>query len=704
MGKQKEPKEKKDKKNKKHHKDRSRDRSKRSKRGKSDGDVSPSPGSGSDSDGSEIEQWVEKPAAVQSPKSITKPASRESSSEAPKPVQEIVRDNWMMAPGEGFDFTQMGGQSEPRKREADIKREEEEKRRQEIRARRELNPYLKDGGAGVPTDESSSTKSAGTRTYEFGDSGANWRMVKLKRALEIANQEGKSVEEVAIERYGSLDAYEEAQAERDFLDKRRSGDRKDEFGRDIPYRPTFRKTAPFQRPGEGSFTKRPAEESHSEERALKRAKPASSTPSRSSAPRIPSVNVVVPSQSGLDDGPILSNDELNKLNANVLKAKLMGHPEAAELEAEYNRQRKRSACGRTVSEGQALLSNVDSRGRLQDIGVASSAPGSQGPQRRQHSKYDQDTHDEHGNRIRYSADDNKDGLSDLILQERMAGAHDFDTHMAEQITRDSTFTNNLDYMDDNIDRLSKRKQLTDDRKRNIAINDYQKHEKAVSKCSYCFQEGKKPRVPIVALGTKAYLALPEVVDMVPGHCIIVPLDHVLSSLECDDDTWTEIRNFQKALTAMFDENNQGVIFMEQVINLKWHKHVIIECIPLPKDVWEDAPGYFKEAINEAEGEWSQHRKIIDTSKNGFRGSMVKHLPYFHVWFDPNRGYGHVIEDSEQWREYFGREVIASPLDLSPDRWRRPRRVDPQYNGPRMDYFLERWKKYDWTAALDGGDY
>lgn len=46
---------------------------------------------------------------------------------------------------------------------------------------------------------------------------------------------------------------------------------------------------------------------------------------------------------------------------------------------------------------------------------------------------------------------------------------------------------------------------------------------------------------MISLGTTCYLALPNVQELTPGNCLIIPINHVTSTLECDDDVWTEIR-------------------------------------------------------------------------------------------------------------------------------------------------------------------
>ena len=81
-------------------------------------------------------------------------------------------------------------------------------------SRRELNVALKQG---IPLDEYSTPA---PKAVTPGGPGSQWRMMKLRRVYETAEEEGKPVMEVALERFGSIDAFEEAQEERRILDER----------------------------------------------------------------------------------------------------------------------------------------------------------------------------------------------------------------------------------------------------------------------------------------------------------------------------------------------------------------------------------------------------------------------------------------------------------------------------------------------------
>lgn len=45
----------------------------------------------------------------------------------------------------------------------------------------------------------------------------------------------------------------------------------------------------------------------------------------------------------------------------------------------------------------------------------------------------------------------------------------------------------------------------------------------------------------MALGKKTYLCCTLTEELVPGHCLIVPLQHHMSTLEMDDEEWEEVK-------------------------------------------------------------------------------------------------------------------------------------------------------------------
>jgi hypothetical protein len=49
----------------------------------------------------------------------------------------------------------------------------------------------------------------------------------------------------------------------------------------------------------------------------------------------------------------------------------------------------------------------------------------------------------------------------------------------------------------------------------------------------------------------------------------------------------------KSLMKMYSEEDKGVVFYETVISLKWQKHSVIECVPVPWELFDALPGYFK---------------------------------------------------------------------------------------------------------------
>ncbi|THH31174.1 hypothetical protein EUX98_g3001 [Antrodiella citrinella] len=522
----------------------------------------------------------------------------------------------------------------------------------------ELNPELRES-AGLSAMPAASTSAPAERKTTPGGPGSQWRMMKLRRVYETAEDEGKSVEEIAIDRFETLEAFEEAKQERQILDERegrRGGSSSSRRDNDFTGEKRFvftdvggsgaSRSTSFRRPDMGGSTPKSP---------IPTSRPAVNP--RFDSLRLPSqgnttVHTPIPtvmnvSQANSSSTRPLSPSSLNKLQAKVLRAKLIGTSNADKLQEEYDRELQRASGGEQGGVEVKVLPTLDSRGRMYDVGQGREEEEALPGNRRKKEPKVETRDPKTGEIVRYNADDDTTSLGEMLRQERfgagMADQKNLDAQYAKAILSDGKFQNDLDYIDDNAEKLGRQKMRSDD---------YKKTQKALAECSFCFgEDDSPPNAPMIAMGTRVYLSCTTQEELVPGHSLIVPIQHHLTMLEGDDDVWDEVRNFMKSLMRMFAEDDKGVIFYETVISLKAQKHTVIECVPLPWEHFDDIPAYFKESILMSEAEWSQHKKLIDFAARpgGFRRAMVPNLPYFMVQFDykGEKGYGHVIEGSDK---------------------------------------------------------
>ncbi|KAJ8061129.1 hypothetical protein OCU04_010203 [Sclerotinia nivalis] len=571
---------------------------------------------------------------------------------------KVIRDSWMTDPSAfEFDYTQKGSKkpTEPKvapRPDYDLKIH-----------KKELNHHLQDLNEGVKKLDD--IEAGHEVDYTFGDSGAQWRMTKLKAVYTQAEQSGKPIDEVAIARFGGLREFDDAREEQIELDRRRLYG-KGYVGKEKPSGELFqeRKLDLGIRRGSAPQQDEPAE------------LPQGKIMEETSAPSIQ-----------------LDATALNRLKAQMMKAKLKKSPDAARLEAEYNAAA--SAGLATTSEpGVVVLGKMDNRMLAGTRGEVKSIDNKRG-------------------RERGLVEENEDmTIEDMVREERRTKGQVGGDGMraAERIAKDAKFDNDLDYMDDNANKLAKRVQKSEINLRNTAIGDFQKMNRILDSCQLCHHEDKNqpPVAPIVSLATRVYLTLPTEPELSDGGAVIVPIQHRTNLLECDDDEWEEIRNFMKCLTRMYHDQGRDVVFYENAATPHRKMHAAMQAVPLPYSLGETAPAFFKEAILSSDEEWTQHKKLIDTAarardglgKLAFRRSIAKEMPYFHAWFDLDGGLGHIVEDANRWPrgDLFAREIIGGMLDIEPDVIKRQGRWS-RGGDKRLEGFRNRWKKFDWTKVL-----
>lgn len=103
---------------------------------------------------------------------------------------------------------------------------------------------------------------------------------------------------------------------------------------------------------------------------------------------------------------------------------------------------------------------------------------------------------------------------------------------------------------------------------------------------------------------------------------------------------------------MFKAVNLDVIFFENALNFARYPHMVLHCVPIPYEISNLAPIYFKKAILECEKEWSHNKKLIDINKINVKRAVPKGLPYFMVNFGLDNGFAHVIEEEKYFPKTF----------------------------------------------------
>ncbi|KAK3618225.1 Pre-mRNA-splicing factor cwf19, partial [Elasticomyces elasticus] len=573
-------------------------------------------------------------------------------------VEEEVktkRDAWMQAPSaQDIEFTQSrrAKAEEAKSQFVGAKQTHDFK----VDVHQDLkNDFEDDGDDGGVEDDPEQCEV----DYTFGDAGSSWRMTKLAAVYRRAEERKKSVDDVALERYGDLRDFDDAREESRELDRRKM------YGKD--YVGVIKPSGEFfeERKLAAGLRRDQQQRQHDED-----------------VDELPQ-GEVVSSQAPTPAAAPLDMAALNRLKAAAMKARLKNAPNAAQLEAEYD-----LAASASLSQPSAVtLNTMDSRhlagGRTGEVTAVSGKRALE----------------------RGTVVENEDmSIADMVKQEKRSRGTGGGKEFADRIAKDGKFKDDLEYMDDNAQNLSKRVLKSDTQLRNTSIEDYQKTQAALSTCPLCYHDDTSPPLPptapVVSLATRTYLTLPTEPEIGKGGAVIVPLQHRKNLLECDDDEWEELRNFQKSLTRYYASLSLGVIFYENAAHPggKNH-HAALFAVPLPWELAETAPAYFKEAILAGDELWGQHKAIIDTlalsrdpSKSygrfAFRKALAKEMPYFHVWFSVDGGIGHVVEDQGRWPkgDLFAREVLGGMLDVGPQVIKRQGRWVKGGEGKRVEGF------------------
>ena len=390
------------------------------------------------------------------------------------------------------------------------------------------------------------------------------------------------------------------------------------------------------------------------------------------------------------ESKVLTEAEMNSLAAKLVKAEIMGNDDlAAELKQKLEEAKQVRA--EMVAKGL----NPDDQAPEVVVKLKGQDARSKG-----RKKTKVETH-KGGERVRYFGDDDKYDLKQLFEREKLHTAEDHQGMMSKYASKAEKTNDDFDVDDMMISKYAGKRseELEDVKIKNKAAAEQMSMEKTLHDCRWCIGSKRSQKHLMVAMGKSVYLSLPGTVSLTEGHCLIVPMGHVSSGTQLDEDVWNEVQEFRKALVKMFMARGEDCVFMETAMGFRRHPHMVIECIPVPEDLGSMLPMYYQKAIQECESEWSDNIKLVKLKDRNISRSIPKGLPYFHVDFGMDNGFAHVIEEEDQWNRRFGHEVVGGMLDVEARTMRNPPGEPFEQQKQKVIQFGENWRKFDWTRAL-----
>ena len=433
--------------------------------------------------------------------------------EKPKgPVaNKVERPAWMTGDKDGEDgstdpFSSLLGAVPPKEKKQPVKRPNPEEA--VMNHPRQLNPAARDSKPEIRVEDEDD---GGYKppTWTIGDAGSSWRMMKLKNLYAAAKDSMRPVEDVAIERMGSLQAFDEAREEEMELE-RRNRDRR----------------------GEGIMKVKVTGELYAQRLAKEKKHPRRNGVTASKEIPLEPHSIPV----ATTDPPVTQTD-LNKLQAAILRAEMMSSPDLEKLRQEYS----------------ALVDKFNTQPSQPEIIQLPSS----------HSQLVAHISREH------SLSSNEMTIEDMVKEERATKR----SSNVERIVRDRQYRNDLDYLDENAEQLATVTKRKEADLKNLTIQEYRKQQRIMEKCPLCFKEdgsGKGSLAPVISLGTRTYLSLPTEPELTKDGSMIVPLRHARNLADCDDDEWEEIRVC-------------SLVFFHLLTNLEFHE-VLDPTVLFPKSI------------------------------------------------------------------------------------------------------------------------
>lgn len=215
------------------------------------------------------------------------------------------------------------------------------------------------------------------------------------------------------------------------------------------------------------------------------------------------------------------------------------------------------------------------------------------------------------------------------------------------------------------------------------------------KCWFCLSSPSVESHLILSIGESFYCALAKG-PLVEDHVLVIPVEHCSNTLSLKSEAEKELQRFKDALKAYFKNQRKAVVFYEWLFKHRHSMHANIQAIPIPFSKVADVRGCFNLAAKKCGFEFelispsnhdSEGRELLRTRFDGTSN-------FFYVELPEGTILSHSIADKEKFPIQFGREVLASLLNME-DRvdWRNCK-LTKEEETKMTEGFKKRFEEFD----------
>ncbi|KHN06614.1 Zinc finger CCCH domain-containing protein 64 [Glycine soja] len=211
-------------------------------------------------------------------------------------------------------------------------------------------------------------------------------------------------------------------------------------------------------------------------------------------------------------------------------------------------------------------------------------------------------------------------------------------------------------------------------------------------CWFCLSSPNVESHLIISIGENYYLALAKG-PLVEDHVLIIPVEHMPSTLSMSSESEIELSRFQNSLKSYCKSQEKEVIFFEWVSVRGTHAN--LQAIPIPSSKAIMAEKIFNLAAQKLRFEFvtkkfdsiSDGRKFLKAQIDGDSSLFYAQIPGGTILL-------HHVEEKEKFPAQFGREVLAGLLNMADNADWRNRKHSKDEEMKIVEVFKSRFQEYD----------